>query len=241
MTTTGYNTFTYNNNPVINSYYDVANYSLAAESNPYSNYTWTNLLNGGSGGSYFSDYTTNNVVDFTPTNGSFIIKKKGIYKISITLTLNRIDTSAKTIVPINIRLLNGTSNYPEFIDISASGTSADDSTNNSTVDVGGTVFNTYVVAYDMNPFIRTDSTSYFQYAQYFLASSGEASGTSGNYEMFDQVCNFSGIINVDSDSYVIYPQIYVSLSNLYNLHTNASKIKTQPRILVQMISNVAAV
>jgi len=243
----GSNAFKYNNNSIINSFYDIASINLP-NTQTYTTNQYNVLAPTIDGSAGYVLQTNNNIISID-NSGGFSINNIGFYKISLCFSF---DSSNYTSTSTNNKtiqtdfMLNATYPYTSsdivgsnsILDVNASGTSLSNTYNFINV---GSISNYYKdtvsnYAYDcfLNPSIMYYSDTsvstdpYFTFARYYL--SPISNGISPQVLYFE-----SDVTIVSTGKNTFYPCICPYDYTIWNTGNNTLP---QPYLMVQMISSV---
>jgi hypothetical protein len=260
----GFNAFTYNNNPISNSFYDIASINLPTESTYTINeYNILAPLENGIPGYVLE--TSNNLISIDSAGG-FSINNIGIYKISLCFAFFNSNADSDTIIADvifngdsvadnivsqnNILSVNACGNGLQFrgltnksisTTLSDSGISNVDFETGTSEDADGfSPPNPKTYTYNMQPSVMYFSTA-FQENEYtppelsfFFARYYLA--TTGS-TLVPQLSYFNAIVNITStsdQSNYFYPCICPYAYTIWNAGNNNL---SKPYLMVQMISN----
>jgi hypothetical protein len=244
----GFDTFKYNNNPIINSFCDIASINLPT-TETYTPNQYNILAPTIDGSAGYVLQTNNNIISID-SSGGFSINNTGVYKISLCFSFDDCNRESETTtvdVMLNASPLTTVKDVVgtnTILNVNATGTalSFGGLTNNS-VTTSGQISDNYITTgptaglyipytytYFVNPNVMYCSDPAFFFGRYYLSSVN-------NNSLITQVLSFESTVNITSTSNgsnYFYPCICPYVGSIWNTGIN---VLPQPYLMVQMISS----
>jgi hypothetical protein len=246
----GFDTFTYKNNPIINSFSDIATINLPT-TETYTENQYNILAPTINGSAGYVLQTNNNIISID-SSGGFSINNTGVYKISLCFSFDDCNkTSGTTTVDVMLNASPLTTvtdvvGTNTILNVNATGTALSFGgglINNSVTTKGeisdntittGPVIGLYeavTYTYFINPSVMYCTDPAFFFGRYYLSSVNDKS-------LITQVLSFESTVNITSTSNgsnYFYPCICPYGDSIWNTGNN---VLPQPYLMVQMISTL---
>ena len=240
----GFDTFTYKNNPIINSFSDIASINLPT-TETYTTNQYNILAPTINGSAGYVLQTNNNIISID-SSGGFSINNTGVYKISLCFSFDDCNRDSETTtvdVMLNASPLTTVTDVVgtnTILNVNATGTALSfgglinhsvttkDQISDNTITTGP-VSASYT--YFVNPSVMYCTDPAFFFGRYYLSSVD-------NKSLITQVLSFESTVNITSTSNgsnYFYPCICPYVGSIWNTGNN---VLPQPYLMVQMISTL---